>query len=469
MRKVEFGTRPLLAYNMVGNSISDFTPAMNSAGSTVNIMIWGDIGEWWGVNKHSIYWALKGMDVAYINVFISSYGGVIDEAFVMYDLLKSHPAKTTCYLLGMCCSSATIIACAGQWVVMSKQCLFMIHKPMVGAFGDADAHDKAKQILDKYQNAIVDIYARKTGMDADKLNSLVNSETWLEAGEALSLGFADEVVDTIPVDFLLPEGGTSASPLSDYYDDGYSYYDQQQEYRVAASALLSKGMRPANQADMSNYINSPISQTDGSMSDKLLKKAVIALQATGAIAANANVDALVKTLSENKDLATDLQDETVEAAVARHIEALKPAAATTTPAPAKVVNLTPETLLSALQAATPEQRAEIAALLPEAEEVPEGEGGTAPDPAVDRMAVLAKTMADVQAEMATMKRGGVVTSPNNGGSPAKAAANTDTPAKPGAEKRLEIALAAYQTGNLTPDAYKAITGKEAPERVFGQN
>ena len=166
--KVSFGKKYVHALAANGQQVVNFGPDMNMEGSTVNLMVWGEISEWWGVNKNSVYWALRGKDIAQINVFISSEGGECNEAFVIHDMLKGHPATVTCYLTGWCCSSATVIACAGDRVVMSRQCLYMIHKPSFFMFGgNEDTLLSGAEQLRKYQNIIVQVYARKTGMQVE--------------------------------------------------------------------------------------------------------------------------------------------------------------------------------------------------------------------------------------------------------------------------------------------------------------
>lgn len=72
--KASFGKRAVVALDRAGKQVENITPAMNLAGGTVNVMIFGEISEWWGVNKSDVYWALKDRQISQINVFISSPG-----------------------------------------------------------------------------------------------------------------------------------------------------------------------------------------------------------------------------------------------------------------------------------------------------------------------------------------------------------------------------------------------------------
>jgi ATP-dependent protease ClpP protease subunit len=454
--KVSFGKKYVHALVDNGQQVVNFGPDMNMEGSTVNLMVWGEISEWWGVNKNSVYWALRGKDIAQINVFISSEGGECNEAFVIHDMLKGHPANVTCYLTGWCCSSATVIACAGDRVVMSRQCLYMIHKPSFFMFGgNEDTLLSGAEQLRKYQNIIVQVYARKTGMPVEGLNELVNAETWLEPDEALALGFVDELSDAIEVDFLLPEKNANAAASNeqhlywDYSED--DPYDAAKMYRVAACAGLAKGLRPATGADISKFISNTRKKDSTTMSAlALFQKAIAVLKGTGAISANADESALAQTLSENPDLLQGFRDETITATVNASVQsALASRNAAEPPTMAG--------LLAALEAANDDERKRLsAALAPQSE----GEGSTDEG---DALAAIQQTINDLTAKVASMSRSGAGQSTSNG----KSSATTGNKAEPSAKDKAQkdIAIAAYRNNKISAAVYEQITGEPAPAKA----
>lgn len=455
--KVSFGKNSVQALAANGLQVTQFGPDMEISGSTVNIMVWGEIAEWWGVNKDSVYWALKGKDIAQINVFISSEGGECNEAFVIHDMLKGHPASVTCYLTGWCCSSATVIACAGDRVVMSQQCLYMIHKPSFFMFGgNEDTLLSGAERLRKYQNIIVQVYARKTGMPVESLNELVNAETWLEPAEALALGFVDEVADAIEVDFLLPEKNANAvAPNQQYlywdYDED-DPYDAAKMYRVAACAGLAKGLRPATAADISKYIISNTRNQDSTTmsAHALFQKAIAVLKGTGAIAANADESALAQTLSENPDLVQGFRDETITATVNASVQSAM--ATRNSTEPVKMADL-----LAALEGASDDERQQLsAALAPKSE----GEGSTDEG---DALTAIQETINDLTAKVANMSRSGAGQSSSNGKSSATNGAKTEPSAKEKAQK--DIALSALRSNKISAAVYQQITGEPAPAKA----
>ena len=449
-RKFIFGDKAIVAYNRAGKAV-DVAPAMNLAGGTVNVMIWGEISSWWGVNSHDVYWALKGQNLSQINVFISSPGGEIDEAFVIHDMLQGHPANVTVFLVGQCASAATIISCSGDEVVMSAQCLYMIHKPSWACWGDSDAMRKAGEILDKYQSLIVSVYKRKTGMKDEALNTLMNEETWFEPAEALALGFVDRVVDNIEVDFLLPTSGTQQQ------DNEESTFNNANTYRVAACAALAKGLRPANKADIRQLSRTKSNTMFGT---EFFTNILDFLQGKKALAKNADLEQLAEELAEDTELADTLQNSAIESAVNTAVAKVKPVA------------LTMESLVTMVAGASDDEKAKIAtALNIKPAESKKKTGGNDDEESEDdddkeeedQFTALNRKFGEVQAELAKLKKGGSATAPTNGKAPIK-------PADKGGEGNLkkgqiDIANAALKANQITRDQYKNITGQEPPERV----
>lgn len=451
-KKFVFGKQAVAAFDRKGKALN-VAPAMNIAGGTVNIMIWGEISEWWGVNSRDVYWALKGQNISQINVFISSPGGEIDQAFVIHDMLLGHPANVTAYLVGQCASAATIISCSADEVIMSNQCIYMIHKPQWICWGDADAMGKAQEILNKYQSLIVNVYKRKTGMAADILNDLMNEETWFEPTEALALGFVDRVVDTIEVDFLLPTTGTAQMDNPDT-----NTFDNTNIYRVAALAALQKGLTPYNKAAARKLSRTKSNTMFGK---DFFTNILNFLNGEKALAKNADVDDLAETLAGDEDLAQTLQNSAIESAVNTAVAKVKPTA------------LTMESLVALVEKAGDEDKAKIAAALnikpaeakkPAANKT-EGEGGEddEDEDEDDNYTALKNKLEGALNEIAKLKKGGSPTTDSNGKSSVKPKTGDKEDGKiPKAQ--LDIALNALKKNQITREQFKNITGQEAPAR-----
>lgn len=128
-----------------------------------------------------------------ITVRINSLGGLLFDGFAIYNALKSSPRKVTVIVDGVAGSIASVIAMAGDRIIMAENAVMMIHKPSDGTYGDAAALRTVADRLDFLQNQLVQIYAARTGMSEDELHPLLDAETWMSAQEALAMKFIDEI------------------------------------------------------------------------------------------------------------------------------------------------------------------------------------------------------------------------------------------------------------------------------------
>lgn len=129
-----------------------------------------------------------------ITVWINSPGGDCIAAAQIYNMLISYKGNVTVKIDGIAASAASVIAMAGTKVIMSPVSMLMIHNPMTIAAGDAGEMEKAIAMLSEIKESIINAYERKTGRSRAEIAKLMDAETWMDAGKALELGFADEVL-----------------------------------------------------------------------------------------------------------------------------------------------------------------------------------------------------------------------------------------------------------------------------------
>lgn len=129
-----------------------------------------------------------------ITVWINSPGGDCIAAAQIYNMLLDYKGSVTVKIDGIAASAASVIAMAGTKVIMSPVSMLMIHNPMTMASGDTSEMEKAIAMLGEIKESIINAYERKTGMSRAKLSHLMDAETWMDAGKAVELGFADEIL-----------------------------------------------------------------------------------------------------------------------------------------------------------------------------------------------------------------------------------------------------------------------------------
>ena len=168
------------------------------ANDTAEISIYDEIG-FWGVSAASFAQDLKscGNNLKQINLHIHSPGGDVFDGIAIYNLLKNHPANVTVYIDGLAASMASVIAMAGNEVIMPENAMMMIHKPWGIQGGDAEDMRKYADLLDKVENTLIPAYASKTGKTPEELAEMLSAETWLNGRECVEQGFADKLAEPL--------------------------------------------------------------------------------------------------------------------------------------------------------------------------------------------------------------------------------------------------------------------------------
>lgn len=129
-------------------------------------------------------------NVTDLTVRINSGGGSVFEGYTIYNRLKRHRAKVTVYVDGMAASIASIIALAGDEVIMGEASALMIHKPWAPMQGNATEMNDMAELLDSLENQMVAVYKKRTGKDEVEIRQMLAEETWFFGQEAVDHGFA---------------------------------------------------------------------------------------------------------------------------------------------------------------------------------------------------------------------------------------------------------------------------------------
>ena len=129
-----------------------------------------------------------------ITVWINSPGGDCVAAAQIYNMLMNYKGNVTVKIDGIAASAASVIAMAGNKVIVSPVSMIMIHNPATIAFGDTSEMQKAIAMLDEVKESIINAYEIKTGLSRAKLSHLMDAETWMDANSAIELVFADEIM-----------------------------------------------------------------------------------------------------------------------------------------------------------------------------------------------------------------------------------------------------------------------------------
>ena len=179
----------------------NFIPAVPQENKPAELILYGEIAaeSWWGdeVTPRQFGEELAALgDVAEIVVRINSPGGDVFAANAIYTRLKDNAATITVKIDGWAASAATIIAAAGDRVLIARNGVMMYHDPAMNLRGYFKAEELEKQIaaLAVIKNSIVNALAMKTGKTEEEISEIMKAETWYTGAEAVENGFADELM-----------------------------------------------------------------------------------------------------------------------------------------------------------------------------------------------------------------------------------------------------------------------------------
>lgn len=166
--------------------------------TSADIDIYADIGsDWWGesVSAKDFATQIAALDVDQLNVHINSLGGDAWDGLAIMNALRRHRAHVEVTVDALAASAASVIAMAGDHIVMNRGAELMIHEASGGCWGMAQDMRAAADVLDKLCDSYADSYAARAGGDRAQWRAAMRAETWYTAEEAVLAGLADEWVD----------------------------------------------------------------------------------------------------------------------------------------------------------------------------------------------------------------------------------------------------------------------------------
>ena len=164
------------------------------------IQIYEDVGAGWygGVTAADIKADLKAVgEVDVIDARIASYGGDVNEGLAIYRMLAEHKARVVVHIDGVAASIASVIAMAGDEIIIAEAGSVMIHEGWTIAAGHADDFDKMADHLRRSSAQMADLYAARTKQPQQKIKDWMKATTWFYGQEAVDNGFATSVAENV--------------------------------------------------------------------------------------------------------------------------------------------------------------------------------------------------------------------------------------------------------------------------------
>ena len=173
--------------------------AIRARAEGAEVSIYDEIGAY-GVSAKSFLDELGALpDDGPLTLRLNSPGGSVFDAVAIYNALKRHAGPVSVWIDGIAASAASYIAMAGDEVVMPENAFLMIHDPSGFVMGTAEDMRAMAEALDKIKGSLVAGYVAKSGGAEDDIAALMAKETWLDAAEAVELGFADRLAEPVRI------------------------------------------------------------------------------------------------------------------------------------------------------------------------------------------------------------------------------------------------------------------------------
>lgn len=132
-----------------------------------------------------------------ITIRFNSPGGDVIYGLSLYDFLKSVDAEgtpVTTVAMGMAASMAGTLLQAGRRRVVTPNSYFMIHEITGGTEGSASEMEDNTKLMKRLNDRLMIILAERSKMTVAKIKQAANrKDFWVDAQQAVELGFADEI------------------------------------------------------------------------------------------------------------------------------------------------------------------------------------------------------------------------------------------------------------------------------------
>jgi ATP-dependent Clp protease protease subunit len=186
-------------FDMRPDALERWEPGICAAAEdAASISIYEQIGASWdgsGVTASRIGAILRNIGARDVTVNVNSPGGDFFEGVAIYNLLRQHKAKVTVQVMGLAASAASVIAMAGDEILMGDGSFLMVHNAWTVAIGNRHDLQAASEQLAPFDAAMAEVYAARTGLSVEETAAIMDKETWIGAAQAVKDGFATGTVD----------------------------------------------------------------------------------------------------------------------------------------------------------------------------------------------------------------------------------------------------------------------------------
>lgn len=144
-----------------------------------------------GVTAKRVAAALRSIKDDAITLDLHSPGGDYFEGVAIYNLLVKDGRPITVRVVGTAASAASIIAMAGDKVLIDSSASIMIHNCWGMTIGDWRDDLESMEKKQEFDAAMAEVYSVKSGRQASEFREWMNAETYFRGRRAIEVGLAD--------------------------------------------------------------------------------------------------------------------------------------------------------------------------------------------------------------------------------------------------------------------------------------
>ena len=135
-----------------------------------------------------------------IRIYLNTYGGNVDPAMSLSNLIQISKTPVYIYNLGVCASAGVLIFLSGHKRYALKGSKFLIHEGEIGLSGQSKKVMENFEAIKQQEKGIENYIISKTNIDKKLYNKNRKKEWWISS-EAKDLGIVDDIIEDIEETF----------------------------------------------------------------------------------------------------------------------------------------------------------------------------------------------------------------------------------------------------------------------------
>jgi ATP-dependent protease ClpP protease subunit len=289
---------------LAGDSEGQQSSTQDAAtGTSADVYLYNTIGGWFGLTASDFVRDVASLDVDQIVLHLNTPGGDVMEGVTIANVLRAHRAKVVVRVDGLAASAGSVIAMAGDEVVMGVSSELMLHDVWGIAIGNVSDMEAYIRQLESASNSIAAAYAAKAGGTTEQWREVMRKESWYTAQEAVDAGLADRAADADEKATAKGEQVTPGGSLGGYWDM-WDTLKSPDRFDLSAFNYAGRAHAPAPTRPASAGGNSQGGKA--AMADTQFSEAQLSeLRESLGLDADADADAIHAALTDRLSASTD--------------------------------------------------------------------------------------------------------------------------------------------------------------------